>query len=65
MEIYLIKMYCNNPSADHTLGIFTKDKIDEVKKKWKKIEKEDEKLEHPYYGKITLEVDKYVVNENL
>lgn len=64
-NVYLVRLVTDNPSANSILGLFTIDRLEELKKKWGKIEEDDSKRENPYYGKCQLEIDEYTINEDI
>jgi hypothetical protein len=64
-KVYLVSLITDNPSANRLLGLFTADKVEDLKKKWSEIEKNDSNSQNPFYGKCQLEIDEFTINEDI
>lgn len=64
MKLYFVEIETENLSANGVIGIFTKDKLRDLKKRFKKLEKNDKKKDLPFYGKIKLVISEYELNKS-
>jgi hypothetical protein len=63
MKLYFLRIDTNNPSADRELGIFDEKNVKLQQEKWEKIEEQDAKSDNPYYGKIKVLIDEFILNK--